>query len=175
MKDYNELKAIQEKIREEVNSDAFIQTLCRMNCTGTLDEFMTMLEPYKPVNDCAFHPSPNGKILVVGGSRCKRNELSAIGRNMGIPKERFVFVLDFVETKKYPFWKLRCNEDWAAVMLGPIPHKIQDMESVIATMEHDEKYPPIVRLGSNDLKITKTNFKECLRSLIDTNIVSTSA
>ena len=34
-----------------------------------------------------------------------------------------------------------------------------DSSSAIANMENGNGYPKIIRLGSNELKITKTNFK----------------
>ena len=38
-----------------------------------------------------------------------------------------------------------------------------DSSSAIANMENASGYPKVIRLGSNELKITKTNFKMALQ------------
>lgn len=175
MKDLSELRHMQDEIRDMVGSDTFIQTLCRLNCADRLDDFMTLLKGTVDAVEDAYHPSPDGRILVVGGTKCKRNELSAIGKTMGVAKNRFEFVLDFTETKKYPFSTLYLNEGYAAVMVGPIPHKAVDMDDVICNLEHTRGYPPVIRLGSNELKITKSNFRLSLEDAISKKIIAVGA
>ena len=55
------------------------------------------------------------------------------------------------------------------IMVGPMPHSAKakdEYSSVISAIENKEGYPPVVRLGSNGLKITKSDLKakfaECL-------------
>ena len=41
-----------------------------------------------------------------------------------------------------------------------------DSSSAISEMEKGNGYPKVVRLGSNDLKVTKTGFKKALQEQI---------
>ena len=43
--------------------------------------------------------------------------------------------------------------------------------SIIAAIENQEGYPPIIRLGANGLKITKTDFKEKLIEAQNKNVI----
>ena len=38
-------------------------------------------------------------------------------------------------------------------------------------MEREDGYPPLVKLGTNKLKITKSNFQEKLIELIDQGVI----
>ena len=42
-----------------------------------------------------------------------------------------------------------------------------DYSSVISAIEAEEGYPPVVRLGSNGLKITKSDFRSKLTEMIE--------
>lgn len=61
------------------------------------------------------------------------------------------------------------------IMVGPMPHSGTskgDSGSVIAKIESTEGYPPVVRLGTNGLKITKTDFRNKLKEMIDTKKIA---
>lgn len=45
-------------------------------------------------------------------------------------------------------------------------HAKGDYSSVITALEQQEGYPPVVRMGTNGLKITKTSFRNTLESLL---------
>ena len=44
----------------------------------------------------------------------------------------------------------------------------ENASSIISAMEGKAGYPPVVRLGTNGLKISKTDFKNKLQESIDT-------
>ena len=44
--------------------------------------------------------------------------------------------------------------------------------SIISAIETEPGYPPVVRMGSNGLKITKSDFKDKLQELIDSGKVA---
>ena len=71
--------------------------------------------------------------------------------------------------KTFNFKKMYYKPQYALVMVGPMPHSgvgKGDSGSIVAALENDEGYPPVVRLGSNGLKITKTDFKNKLDEMI---------
>ena len=54
-----------------------------------------------------------------------------------------------------------------------MPHKTSgtgDFSSAITRMEQDEGFPPVIRLGSNDLKISKSSFKAALEEAINSKL-----
>ena len=46
-----------------------------------------------------------------------------------------------------------------------------DSSSAIAEMETRDGYPRVVRLGANELKISKTSFKNALQELINSDYI----
>ena len=61
------------------------------------------------------------------------------------------------------------------ILFGPVPHSGKakgDWGSVISGMEKEEGFPTIVRLGTNELKITRNSFQTALRGLIDDGILT---
>ena len=150
----------------------FVKTLCRLNCADLLDDLTELLRPPSPEDVVtAYRATPKGRILVIGGTKCKKNELVAIGKSLGIRKDRFEFRLNYSESKRYPYGRLYLNEMYAVVLVGPVPHKTIEMDSVLSNMEQTPGYPPVARLGTNELKITKSNFRACLQDLIRQRIV----
>ena len=66
---------------------------------------------------------------------------------------------------------------WMALPRLPLPEAPADETppisgSVIAKIESTEGYPPVVRLGTNGLKITKTDFRNKLKEMIDTKKIA---
>ena len=58
---------------------------------------------------------------------------------------------------------------YSAVLVGPMPHSGTtkgDFSSIKSAIENEEGFPPIVRLGTNGLKISKSDFRIKLQELI---------
>ena len=57
------------------------------------------------------------------------------------------------------------DPNYSLILVGPIPHSTNvkgDFSSAVVAMEKTEGYPPVIRLGSNGLKISKSGIKEAL-------------
>ena len=118
----------------------------------------------------------SGKIVVIGGSDVDERILSGICKNYGIGKERLEFCLDYDKAQTYNYKKLRYNQAYSVVLFGAVPHSATgkgDSGSVVAELESQSGYPPIKRLmAGSELKITKSNFKNMIKELIDSNIIN---
>ncbi len=118
----------------------------------------------------------SGKIVVISGSEIKEQILVAICKDFNIGKDRLEFCLDYDRAQKYDYWKLRHNPSYSVVLFGAVPHSTTgkgDSGSVIAELEKQNGYPPIVRLTTgNELKMTKTNFKNAIRQLLDSGVIN---
>ena len=69
---------------------------------------------------------------------------------------------------------MRYNPNYALVLFEPIGHSARDKGEygrIITAMEQVDGYSPVMRLGQNDLKITKTNFQEMLTEAIRDGII----
>lgn len=110
---------------------------------------------------------PDGKILIVGDSRAKPNEIYGCLKEYGIDNERIELRLGYEEAVNYPFRKLQYNPNYRLVLFGPIPHSVSrkgDKPSIIAHLENNDGYPKVIRLTDTNgqLKITKSNLKEAI-------------
>lgn len=79
--------------------------------------------------------------------------------------------LNYEDAKTFMFDKLQWNPRYSLLMVGPMPHSgiiKGDYSSIISALETEDGYPPVVRLGSNTLKITKSDFKAKLSEMIET-------
>lgn len=152
--------------------------LINLNRTGELTTLLDLLgypREKEESLDESLRDSHNGKILVVGASKVKEKELLGIAKNFGLDKDRFEFCLSYDRSKYFDFEKTRWNPNYSSIMVGPIPHSSVDNEdysSRISKMEHKDGYPPVYRLGSNQLKITKTGFKDALQKMMAEGVIA---
>ena len=82
--------------------------------------------------------------------------------------------MDYKQIVSYPFSKLQYNPDYRLVIVGAMPHSTAgkgDSSSAIADMEKGNGYPKVIRLGSNELKISKSNFKKALQEQQSINYI----
>lgn len=167
MLNYEELEEIIEEITAKI-------TLA--NRTGELESLLKSwgLENHLS-NQSSYETDRDGKIVVVGASEVKENILSGIIKSFGLDKNRFEFCLDYNKTKTYPYKKLRYNPDYRVIIFGAVPHSStgkNDSSSVIAEMKNHEGYPRVeVLSGNNEVKITKSNFKEAVHRLMYENYI----
>ena len=151
-----------ERIEELI--DAVTEKIYLANRTGELESLLEqwglldLITDDAPSSDDFYDTYKDGKIVVLGSPQTKENELLGVIKNLGLDKSRFEFCLDYKKIVSYQFSKL--------VIVGAMPHSTAgkgDSSSAIANMENGNGYPKIIRLGSNELKITKTNFKMALQ------------
>lgn len=174
MLDAMELNGLSVNLRSLfMDSSKVFEIVSILNRTGQLDSLLNMLGIV--CNDSTSLPNRRGKIVIVGESEISKQQLEGIAKECGIEKSRLEFCLDYYEAKRFNFRKLQYNENYSAILVGPMPHSTwgkDDFSSVLSALEKSDGYPPVSRLGSNCLKITKSNFKSILMDLLDKRIVS---
>lgn len=146
------------------------ERLAYLNRTEQLDNLLDLLGI-----SSADSVAQKGIIVVVGESEVTKQCLLAIGKECGISKDRFEFCLSYDEAKRFNFKKTQYSDKYSLIMVGPIPHSSYgsgDFSSALSAIRNTEGYPPVVSLGFQSLKITKSNFKNTLEELIHNNIIS---
>lgn len=81
-----------------------------------------------------------------------------------------IFVWAFRKVDGYNYFDLRKNDKWAAIMISYLSHDKEDTSSVLVQMEITSGYTRVVYGG---LKITNSNFKKSMNSLIHYGIIAT--
>lgn len=152
--------------------DAITKKIYLANRTGELESLLADWGLQELINnvvlssDDFYDTHKNGTIVVIGSSQAKEHDLLGIVKSLGLDKDRFEFCLEYKEIVSYPFSKLQYNPNYRLVIVGAMPHSTAGKgysSSAIADMEKGNGYPKVIRLGSNELKITKTNFKKALQ------------
>ena len=152
------------------------------SCFETLKERLTYLNRTEQLDNLldllgvssADSVAQKGIIVVVGDSEVSKQCLLAIGKECGISKDRFEFCLSYDEAKKFNFKKTQYSDRYSLIMIGPMPHSSYgsgDFNSALSALRNTDGYPPVVSLGFQSLKITKTNFKNTLEELINNKIL----
>lgn len=161
-----------EMINSSITKEMIGNYLFKLNIIGGVDDFLEGLgitEKPEKVNSDTHYAIKDGKILVIGGTNIKKDKLLMAAGKEGFAKDRFEFVTAYDEAKTYPFEKLKWNDRYSAVIVGPIPHKVTGSagySSVISRMQTEEGFPPVVRCGTaSDLKITRNSFVNALKQI----------
>ena len=170
-----ELEMLEEEISERFITD-LPGILADLNQTGQLElwlKIMGLMELY-PAAQAAYTPYPTGKIVIVGESKVKRNEIEAIAKKLGITKDRLELCLDYNDAKRYNFKKLQYSENHSLILVGPMPHSAtgkDEFSSVIVAMEETDGYPPVRRMGSSGLKLSKSGIRDALMKALESGIL----
>lgn len=112
----------------------------------------------------------DSKILVLGASVLSADDLKKEVNQSGLSSDRFEFRLEFKKAS-YNLDKYKGNVNYAAICLGPLPHKMPGIDaasSAIAKVKnHPELYPKLFEIRNNagELKITRSSFKDVLDKL----------
>lgn len=172
-----ELLALDEQLTAEL-CEHQLHILTRLNREEKLEELFTLLgleTLLSPQPTYRFEPLKNGKIVVIGASKVVEAELLGVARGLGIEKKRLELYLDYDKMKGLDCQKFRWKSEYSLIMVGPMPHSgisKSDNGSIISTLEQEDGYPPVIRLGSNELKITKSNFREALDDFLKTRRIA---
>ena len=168
-----QLEDLDERLKYELD-EHLTQILTRLNREGRLDELLEilglsdLLKP-EPMYTCF----DNGKIVVLGESNVAEDVLLAKG--LGLDKKRFEFHLGYDEAKMFDGRKMQWNPAYSLILVGPMPHSGTskgDASSIITALETTEGYPPVIRLGSNSLKISKSDFKTKLTEAMQKKLIA---
>lgn len=159
-----------ERLEEII--DAVTEKIYLANRTGELESLLSdwglsaLIKNNAPSSDDFYDTHKNGTIVVIGTSQVKEHDLLGIVKNLGLDKGRFEFCLDYKAIETFQFSKMQYNPNYRLVIVGPMPHSTTgkgESRSTISELENGNGYPKVIRLGSNELKITKTNFKQALQ------------
>lgn len=169
-----ELMELEESLQEELE-DNLLSILTRLNRTNQLEELLLLMGLEKLLrSNNGYQVFKNGKILVVGQSDVKSDVLLTVASKLGIDKSRVELHLDYEDAVKFDFKKIQWQTNYSVILVGPMPHSgisKGDYASVIAAIENEDGYPPVKRLGSNTLKITKSDFRNKIIELINNGTV----
>lgn len=175
MLNVEELFELEDNIKEELD-DHLTAALSRMNRSGQLEEFLRLLGmEYLLQKESGYEVYKTGKIVVIGQSDVKPEVLLSIAKQLGLDKNRFELYLEYEAAKKFNFQKMQWQPTYSLLMVGPMPHSgfgKGDYGSIISALESEDGYPPVVRLGTNGLKITKSDFKAKLSEMIETKKIA---
>lgn len=165
------LEDICESVEERLTTE-LPQIIIALNRAGKLEEWLSMMnmEDIIPQERPKFQSYQTGRIVIIGDSSVNTTVLFGIAKGFGIDKDRLELCLQYKETVTYPYSKLRYNPDYSLVLVGPMPHSTSgkgEHSSVIVALESEEGYPPVIRLGQNKLKISKSNVKAALQEAIE--------
>lgn len=169
-----ELSELYSSLYEEL-PEKLLSVLTYLNRTGNLEtvlEYAGLSEFIKPKH--IFESLRTGIILVVGGISTKKTDLKMTARKLGINDSRIQFY-DYNEVKSFDFSTVQYNLDYSAILFGPSPHSgisKGDSSSIMTALLQSEGYPPIRIIGNDTaIKITKSNFKNCLQELLQLGIL----
>lgn len=169
MLNVGELLELEENIKEELD-DHLTAAFSRMHRSGQLEDFLRLLGmEHLLQKESGYEVYKKGKIVVIGQSDVNLEVLLSIAKQLGLDKKRFELYLEYEDAKKFNFQKMQWQPTYSLLMVGPMPHSGSgkgDYGSVISALESEDGYPPVVRLGSNGLKITKSDFRAKLEEMI---------
>lgn len=169
MLELNELLELEEVIRDVLNDD-LERILIELNRTGELETFLRLLGMHDYFGtEVEGKCNRDGKIIVIGQSEVGKDKLAAVAKNMGIAKDRFEFFLDYKDAKTFDFRKTQWSSKYSYILVGPMPHSgvaKGEYGSIISAIESEAGYPPVVKMGTDGLKITKTSFRKTLKYLL---------
>ncbi len=173
MLDVQELLELEEALLEEF-PEHITAILSNLNRQGQLEHLLELLGMQYLIQPAeGYVPYKDGKIVVAGASHISAKNIYDVGKALGIEKDRLELHLDY-DVEKFDFHKMQYNPNYSLVMFGPMPHSgvsKGEAGSIIAAVENGDGYPPVVRLGTNGLKISKSNFKEMLKDTIEKGII----
>lgn len=170
-----ELSSLEDEIMSAL-PDRITAILSKLNRSGRLEELLELLGMEDLMEqEQDFYSYKEGKIVVVGGTDVKEEVLLSIAKKLGLDKSRFEFCLDYKQIQKFDFRKMQYAPQYRLILFGPAPHSGHgkgDSGSIIAELEKSPAYPKVERLISgNELKITKSNFRDMLERMIEEDYI----
>ena len=169
-----ELFSLEEKLRD-VLDERLEEILIKLNRSEELFALLQLLGLPELLGDVIGGEHPrDGIIIVIGQSRTNVADLIGGAKKLGFPKDRFEFCLDYEDGKTFNFSKTQYSQKYSCILVGPMPHSgiaKGEYGSVIAALRPEEGYPPVYRMGADELKITKSSFLRTLEELINRGIL----
>lgn len=161
----DELSTLLDKIYNKITSEVTIAN------RGGEQELRKVLEKYgisySNHTSYSYIDLASSKILIVGQVNIKDKDIKGICKTLSIDSNRLDYI-DYVEATNYDFSNLKYSNKYSDIIFGATPHKgkgIANNNSIITMLEsNSSEYPNVIRaVSSNELKITKTSFKDALK------------
>lgn len=175
MLDTVELLELEDSLKKELES-RLSEIITQLNRKEQLLDFLDMIGLSNLLSQTKqFKPYKTGKIVIVGESEIKPNIIEAILTNLGIDKRRVELYLGYEKAVSFDVSKIQWDADYSLIAFGPVPHSgvsKAEYSSIITRVEREDGFPPVMRLGENELKITKSNFRKMIETAIENNILS---
>ncbi len=172
--DYSDLIEIEEQVKARFIRDSE-RILMNLNRTGNLEEFLKLVDMSDLLGEVVVSWRQDGRIIVIGQAAVSKEHLLGVAKEFGLDKTRFEFCLEYNDAKSYNFKRTQYNQDYSCILAGPMPHQgnaTGDFSSILTAIENQEGYPRVVRMGTNELKITKSSFRSTLQYLIREGVVT---
>lgn len=158
---------LEEVLRPELE-ERLTEILTKLNRNDMLQSFLDMigLSDLLSIPNNQYKPYATGRIVILGAGELNPDIIKAIFKDNGIDKSRLELVMDYEEIKHFNCKKMQWNESYSLVLAGPMPHSGAgkgDHGSILSAIEQETGYPPVIRLGDNGLKISKTMLKRAIQ------------
>jgi hypothetical protein len=101
-------------------------------------------------------------VLIVGDLAMKKHDVQGIAKEFGVGHSQLEFV-EYLEAKQYRFENLQYASKYAGIILGPVPHKVSDLEghTSLVTLLQSSGYPhTFVANQGGELKLSKQLLKK---------------
>ncbi|MDR1775855.1 MAG: hypothetical protein LBS17_05380 [Actinomycetes bacterium] len=156
--------------REEPPEPASIETIGETAGEATrkpADKAAKIFMPF--FDDLTIELQRNQKILIIGESRVKPNDVCGIAKTFGLKKTDIEIFGDYEKLTNFDVSKLQWSNKYGGIIIGPVPHKMAGIEdaSSLVTKLAEEGFPYSVdaRTLNGELKLTKSSLKEAFRNL----------
>ena len=173
--DINQLMELEEALSPRLQND-LTGLLAKLNREERLEEFCQLIgaDDLLGKPEDGYQTSKTGLIVVIGESQVEERKMQGVLKDVGIRKERLECCLGYEAAKSFPYTKLQYQSRYALVLVGSMGHKAKDIgsnSSAISMMENTYGYPKVIRLGTNELKITKSNFKKAIEDALRKGVI----
>ena len=156
-----------DRVRLNDFIDEITSVLYRLNADNRLEEFLEQHNFELDTEDILFDRL-RAKILIIGQLAIDKSNFQKLLKENKIDIDRVEIVGEYYDTVSYPWDRLRYNDKYSDVILGPMPHSgigKGDYASVISRVQNEEGFPNVI-LASADAtggpKLTKSSLKAAL-------------
>ena len=137
-------------------------------------QYIPINEPFSSENSEFLPPKLRTKKIVIIGQKAGHKTDSFIrgAELIGLSGESLELHLDYYDGKKLDFEKYRDNPDYAAILLGPMPHKgkgIGKYNSVADMLQHEPGFPQVIWLD----KLSVHAMQNAIRKLLANGTLAT--
>lgn len=159
-----------ESIQELAEQDTMSKDAPKEFIGYKYDESKQIIDSQESTSIANIHPRYK-KLLIVGESSVKKNEIIGIAKEFGFNKNDLDVELDYDKASTIVGRIKQYESNYAGIIAGAMPHKTKNnagYTSFINKLENEpEGYPHLeqTRNHSNELKMTKTSLREAFKRM----------